>query len=240
MAKYSTLNALFTAIANSIRGKTGGTGKIVADDFPSVIDSLSTGGITPTGTKTITTNGSHDVTAFATAQVNVPVGVTPSGTKTITENGTYDVTSFASAVVNVTGANIRVFTSTVSADATSGSPTIAAANYFIASIRSNANAFVLVRYAGVKTATAMLTYWFAANFPIAYGGGSGATAYNTILGQQSATYQNASFNTRGLTGENYSGHLCVASNGRLYCYPSATYPLRAGTYQIIAGTLDML
>lgn len=101
MAKYTTLNALFTAIANSLRGKTGSSGKIVADDFPAVIDSLSTGGITPTGTKSITTNGTHDVTNFASASVNVPVGVTPTGTKQITTNGTHDVTNYASAQVNV-------------------------------------------------------------------------------------------------------------------------------------------
>lgn len=63
------------------------------------------GGITPVGTKTITTNGKHDVTAFATADVQVPIPQAPSGKKVIevTENGvsTHDVTQFAQAEVNV-------------------------------------------------------------------------------------------------------------------------------------------
>lgn len=63
------------------------------------------GGITPVGTKTITTNGKHDVTAFATADVQVPIPEAPSGKKVIsvTENGvsTHDVTDFAQAEVSV-------------------------------------------------------------------------------------------------------------------------------------------
>lgn len=63
------------------------------------------GGITPTGTKTITTNGKHDVTAFATADVQVPIPEAPTGKTqiSITENGvtTHDVTDFAQAEVSV-------------------------------------------------------------------------------------------------------------------------------------------
>ena len=67
-------------------------------------------GTTPSGSKTITTNGTHDVAQYANAVVNVPTGITPTGSKTITENGTYDVTNYASAVVSVTTAKPTQFT----------------------------------------------------------------------------------------------------------------------------------
>lgn len=64
-----------------------------------------TGGITPSGTKVIKTNGKHDVTAFATADVQVPIPEAPTGKKVIevTKNGvsTHDVAAFAQAEVSV-------------------------------------------------------------------------------------------------------------------------------------------
>ena len=41
---YNNLGELFTDIANAIRGKTGGTDKIVANDFPAAIEGISGGG----------------------------------------------------------------------------------------------------------------------------------------------------------------------------------------------------
>lgn len=38
--KHETLTDLFSDIADSIRGKTGETGTIVADDFPEAIDAI--------------------------------------------------------------------------------------------------------------------------------------------------------------------------------------------------------
>ena len=238
MAKYTTLKALFTAIANSLRNKTGGTGTIVADDFPTVIDSLSTGGITPTGTKNITTNGTHDVTNYASAKVEVPAsGITPTGTKEITANGTVDVTNFANALVNVQGLNARIFTATVSADVSSGTATILSSNDWIASIRSDPNAFVLVRYLDIKASIASSNLWLNTNVPIAY---RGTTKYNTFVLRNTASQESFAGNVNGLTGENYAGSLCVGSNGKLYVYVSSSFPVKAGTYQIIAGTFEML
>lgn len=241
MAKHTTLTGLFSDIATSLRRKTGSSAKIAADDFPDVIDGLDTSGITPTGTKTITTNGSHDVTAFATAQVTVPVPdgyIKPSGTKSITTNGSHDVTSFASALVNVEGLNAKVFTVTLSADVTTTSAyTVRAADSYIAGLRSNANAFVMMIYMGAVASTAMSTLWLSTNRNVSY---SGSTVYRSVLVRQSTSSTSSKYGPNAMTAENWNGLLNVASDGRLYIYPDANYPMRKGEYKIIVGTMELL
>ena len=102
MTKVLVTESYLSDIADSIRSKTGSSATYTPAEMSDAIDGISSsGGITPSGTKTITTNGSHDVTAYATASVSVPASAVDSGSVSISSNGTHDVVGYATANVSV-------------------------------------------------------------------------------------------------------------------------------------------
>ena len=74
MAEYTALAPLFTDIANAIRSKTGETGQITADSFPSSITNIKTSSI-----KIIQVSTSANVESQSVYTFTFPVEFAPTG-----------------------------------------------------------------------------------------------------------------------------------------------------------------
>lgn len=74
MANVLVLESSLQGIADAIRAKNGTQNTYKPDQMAEAIEEISGGGITPSGTITITENGTVDVTNYASANVNVPSG----------------------------------------------------------------------------------------------------------------------------------------------------------------------
>lgn len=85
----NNLNAVLQDTADAIKAKKNSSSKICPRDFADEIAGI-TSGTTPTGTKYITTNGIHDVTNYASANVDVhetiAIGLSSSQCNAISSN----------------------------------------------------------------------------------------------------------------------------------------------------------
>ena len=197
-------------------------------------------GVTPSGSISISANGTYDVTDKAQAVVNV--GASPTLIpKTITQNGTYNASgdnadgyAAVTVAVPVGSNNSRCYQVTLDSDAMGaqvvfnpdGDPDIAA--------HRNDSSFVAGFMALFNIAASSTRALIASNNVIH--SNASPTPYGIYMRSSSAGVAGVSVSkTVSSAQESSPGTISVDSSGVISAFSSSSYPLRAGTYIVICG-----
>lgn len=191
------------------------------------------GGITPTGTKsiTITSNGTttEDVTNYASAEIttNVPASAVDTGTKSINTNGTHDVVGYASANVAVPASAVDSGTKSITSNGTHdvigyASASVAVPNSYSASDEGKvvSNGALVAQTSDTVTTNDTYDTTLINSLTVNVSGSSGYSIDDLASGEPtgaititvSTIEQHAFSNKKGLTGVSAPNCTMVKSN----------------------------
>ena len=247
MAKVAITEQYLQDIADAIRTKTGLSDDYYPSGMATAILSISGGGgIVPTGTINISSNGTHNVTQYASAAVSVPNSYTSSDegkvvssgalvsqtSATYTSNNTYDTTTINSVTVNV-GSTINNQDKTVNPSTSQQSITADSG------------------YSGLGTVTINAMPAGSATAPASISGSSAtvSTGTNTLTFSKTISVTptvSAGYVSSGTAGNsNISLTASVTTKGAATITPTTTnQTISSGTYltgtQTIVGDADLV
>ena len=171
-------------------------------------------------------------------------GITPTGTKEITENGTYDVISFASAIVNVpnTGCannyHILPWTTSGLGGTAAKNNLVISGNEFVKAHYADEAFFMMLIPLSVsqKDTTNYNTFLYSGNRAIADGK---YTIYGVrIACANASTHAAVQTSTAKISGNGYQVSLRVNSSGDISIYTNADMYVPAGNYLFVMGLAE--